>query len=225
MKRRPAGLTSLSILCGFTLAIVAVASPGEVQGQMRTLDVRQQEFALGDHVDLAVPLRLVEDIDLLTRLKWTLQVLFVPRTIDDVNLLYAYEPTSVEGQEIRVERVGPVAMVGRCSGSSSVPYGHADHAWGRRLQRPSPGSQSARRLQRSHAQFEPTDMTWCAQYFGDVTAAYGAAYVADAAGGDYYFATTYPLPNVEDAQRFVAEYGLASRDYYRWVEPVPEGGR
>ena len=225
MKRRQTGRTSLSILLGFILAIMVVASPGEVQGQMRTLDVRQQEFAVGDHVDLAVPLRLVEDIDLLTRLKWTLQVLFVPRTIDDVNPLYAYEPRSVEGQEIRVERVGPVAMVGRCSGSSSVPRGHADHAWDRGLQQPSPGSQSAQRLQRSHVQVEPADMTWCARYFGDVTAAHGAAYAADAAGGDYYFATTYPLPNVEAAQRFVAEYGLALRDYYRWVEPVPEGDR
>ena len=44
-------------------------------------------------------------------------------------------------------------------------------------------------------------MTWCAQYFGDVTAAYDAAHAADAADRHSYFATTYPLPNIEPAQR------------------------
>lgn len=211
MKRRQTSRTSVSTLRGFALAIVAVASPGDVQGQMRTPDVRQhQEFALGARVDLAVPVRLVEDVDLLTRVKWTLQVLFVPRSIDDVNPLYAYEPESVEDQEIHLQRVGPVAMVGRCSPSPPVLRGHADDAPDRYQQSPT-----------TAAQLEPTVMTWCAQYFGDVTAAYDAAHAADAADGDYYFATTYPLANVRPARRFVSQYGLASHDY-RWVDPVPD---
>lgn len=211
MKRKQTGRTSLPIPWGFTLAIVAVASPGDVQGQMRTPDVRQQqEFALGALVDLAVPVRLVEDVDLLTRLKWTLQVLFVPRSIDDINPLYAYELESVEGQEIHSQRVGPVAMVGQCSPSPPSLRGHADDA----QQSPT-----------AAAQFQSIATTWCAQYFGDVTAAYDAAHAADAADGDYYFATTYPLANVEPAQRFVSEYGHASYDYYRWVDSVPEGDR
>lgn len=216
MKRRQTGRTSLPALWGFALAIVAVASPGNVQGQTRTFDVRQQQdFVLGAHVDLAVPVQPVEDIDLLTRLKWTLQVLFVPRSIDDVNPLYAYEPKSVEGQEIHSQRVGPVAMVGQCSASAPVLRGHADDA-------PDPHRQSST----TAAQLEPIVMTWCARYFGDVTAAYHAAYAAaDAAVGDYYFATTYPLANVRPARRFVSEYGLASYDYYRWVDPVAEGDR
>ena len=48
--------------------------------------------------------------------------------------------------------------------------------------------------------------TWCAQYFSDVATAYHAAYAAaEAADGDYYFATTYPLANVRPARRFVSQ--------------------
>ena len=115
MKRRQTGRTSLPTLWGFTLAIVAVASPGDIYGQIEAPDDRVQ--LVEDTNEVLV--QLVEDTDLLTRLKWTLQVLFVPRSIDHVNPLYAYEPESVEGQEIHLERVGPVAMVGECSASPS----------------------------------------------------------------------------------------------------------
>ena len=119
MKR---GLTGRTILWGFALAILVVASPGNIHGQFRANDGSDQRFVDTDEV---VPVELVEDIDLLTRLKWTLQVLFVPRSIDHVNPLYAYEPQSVQGQVVRWERVGPVAMVGECS----VPSSGDEEAW------------------------------------------------------------------------------------------------
>lgn len=164
MKRT---LTSRTVLWGFILAIAVAAPPGSVHGQMEAPGDRVPRLEDANEV----PVQLVENIDLLTRLKWTLQVLFVPRSIDHVNPLYAYEPESVEGQEIYLERVGPVAMVRECSAS---PSGDAE--------------------------------TWCARYFSNVTAAYHAAFVgADAAPGDYYFATTYPLANVRPVRRFVSQ--------------------
>ena len=107
MKRRQPERTSLATLLGFTLVIVAVVSPGDIHGQNEAPDDRTQLVVDTNEV----PVQLVEDIDLLTRLKWTLQVLFVPRSIDHVNPLYAYHPASVQGQEIHLERVGPVARV------------------------------------------------------------------------------------------------------------------
>ena len=160
-------LTSRTFLWGFTLVIVVAAPPGSIHGQMEVTGDRV--LRLEDAKE--IPVQLVENIDLLTRLKWTLQVLFVPRSIDHVNPLYAYDPESVEGQEIYLGRVGPVAMVGECSAS---PPGAAE--------------------------------TWCAQYFDNVTTAYQAAYTAaDAAPGEYYFATTYPLANVRPVRRFVSQ--------------------
>ena len=167
MKRR---LTDRTSVWGLTLVIVAVTWSGYIHGQ--TPDERVQPVEETNEI----PVLLVEDIDLLTRLKWTLQVLLVPRSIDHVNPLYAYEPESVEGQEIHLERVGPVAMVGECS------------------------------VSRSRAARPGVAETWCAQYFRDVTTAYHAAYAAaNAAPGDYYFATTYPLAKVRPARRFVSQ--------------------
>jgi len=144
-----------SFLGWLALVTVMAASPGNLHGQFEGPD--------------EVPVQLVEEIDLFTRVMWTLQLLFVPSSIEHVNPLYAYDVEAVEGQEVRLERVGPVAMVGQCSVSSSRAE------------------------------------TWCAQYFSEIAAAYRAAYAAaDAADRDYYFATTYPLPNIRPARRFVS---------------------
>lgn len=102
---------SLPTLWGFTLAITAVGSPSNIHAQTEASN--------------EVPVQLVEDIDMLTRLRWTLQLLFDPGVIAHINPLYAYEPKSVEGQEIRLERIGPVAMVGECS----VPPSGAEETW------------------------------------------------------------------------------------------------
>ena len=61
------------------------------------------------------------------------------------------------------------------------------------------------------SQCETGGTGWCARYFTDINQAFRTAYqdnrgTADAnnANPDVYFATTYPLPNVEPERRFVS---------------------
>ena len=88
----------------FILAVTAVGSPGNIHAQ--TESSNHARMQLVDDAD-EVPVEPVEDVDMLTRLRWTLQLIFSPGVIAHVNPLYAYEPKSVEGQEVRLERVGP----------------------------------------------------------------------------------------------------------------------
>ncbi len=110
------------LLWVFIVAVVAVGSPGNIHAQ--TESSNQVPMQLVEDAD-EVPVEPVEDVDMLTRLRWTLQLIFVPEVIAHVNPLYAYEPQSVEGQEVRLERVGPVAMVGECS----VPSSGDEETW------------------------------------------------------------------------------------------------
>ena len=141
------------------------------------------------------PVQDVEELGILRKLMLTLQMIMAPGTRDQIGPLYAYDPTSPEisGSEVRPERIGGVATVSRCSGE--------------------PGEEAG----------------WCARYFdhtddGALLAAYQTAYRATVAGlptenqelaetnqlpdpRTTYFATTYPLPNIEPERRFV--WGLS----------------
>ena len=110
-----------STLWVFVLAI-AVGSPSNLHAQSESSN--QVPMQLVEDAD-EVPVEPVEDVDMLTRLRWTLQLIFAPGVIAHVNPLYAYEPKSVEGREVRLERVGPVAMVGECS----VPSSGDEETW------------------------------------------------------------------------------------------------
>ena len=139
-----------------------------------------------------IPVQRIEEIGTLTKFVLTLRTIMAPAVRDQIGSLYAYDPTvpELDGLEVHPETIGDVAIVSQCSGDSEEPR-------------------------------------WCARYFDHMDnseallAAYQAAYRATAAGrpngtGETgpnsqssnqpptYFATTYPLPNVEPAQQFVS---------------------
>ena len=183
-RRAISGLVlAIKVILGLTLALVATRSLVNIYGESETLEIREQIVEVADEVPNsgpnAVPIRFVKDVDLFTRLKWTLQVLFVPRTIDHVNTLYAYELEKVKDLEIHLERVAPVTMIGECRASSG------------------------------------SEKRWCARYFGSIpgsiTSAYAAATAAAADGaGDYYFATSYPLPDIKHVHGFISDHTVVS---------------
>ena len=142
-----------------------------------------------------VPVQDIEEVGTLRKLLLTLQMVMVPAAREQISPLYAYHPAASEinGLEVRPETLGSVATVSRCGDAPEEEAG------------------------------------WCARYFDHMgggealLAAYQAAHRAtvvnrpnDAEGfaasnqagaspqPPTYFATTYPLPNVEPARRFVS---------------------
>ena len=141
------------------------------------------------HAQSLVPVQRIEEIGTLRKFALTLRMIMAPAVRDQIGSLYAYDPTvpGLAGLEVHPETIGDVAIVSQCPSDDSE---------------------------------EPQ---WCAWYFDHMDkseallAAYQTAYLAapdDPADGDgttaatnppsTYFATTYPLPNVEPAQRFVS---------------------
>ena len=139
-----------------------------------------------------VPVQEVEELGALEKILLTLQMVVASAVRDQIGPLYAYDPTAsaINGLEVRPETIGSVATVSRCSGHPGRTTG------------------------------------WCARYFDHMDnheallTAYQTAYRAVAADRSSeaendsavnqsddpttYFATTYPLPNVEPARRFVS---------------------
>ena len=129
------------------------------------------------HAHAQIRVQDVEQLDTLTRLVVTLRMVLAPGSRSDVNPLYAYDPQELAGQEVHPERIGAVATVSQCEAGGAETEGEA----------------------------------WCARYFTDINQAFRAAYRANRgtdgannASPDVYFATTYPLPNVEPERRFVS---------------------
>ena len=135
-----------------------------------------------------IPVQRIEEIGTLTKFALTFRMLLAPAVRDQIGSLYAYDPTvaGLAGLEVHPETIGDVAIVSQCSGNSEEPR-------------------------------------WCARYFDHMDEsealleAYQTAYRAAPTGAETteaanpssdqpttYFATTYPLPNVEPAQRFVS---------------------
>ena len=129
------------------------------------------------HAQPRVPVQDVEGLSILTKLVVTLQMVLAPGSRADVNPLYAYDPRELAGAEVHPDRIGGVATVSQCEAGGAETEGEA----------------------------------WCARYFTDINQAFRAAYRANRgtdgannASPDVYFATTYPLPNVEPERRFVS---------------------
>lgn len=141
-----------------------------------------------------IPVQRIEEIGILPKFALTFRMLLAPAVRDQIGSLYAYDPTvpELDGLEVHPETIGDVAIVSQCSGNS-----------------------------------DSDESRWCARYFDHMDEsealleAYQTAYRAapavrpNGAGTTgttnrspdqptTYFATTYPLPNVEPAQRFVS---------------------
>lgn len=170
------------------LAICICGSPTEVSGQ---------EDAS------TVPVRDVEELDGLTRLIWTTQMIFVPDALAHVSPLYAYNPLRLEGLTVHPDRIGAVAIVRKCRKTDNrtdwiSPQGETDEQYTHSTQGISPRA----------------DGVLCANYMNDTLEAFHSAYdLASEAQtssegptpGEVYFATTYPLLGIEPDKRFVAE--------------------
>ena len=138
-----------------------------------------------------IPVKRIEDIGALSKFALTFRMIVAPAVRDEIGSLYAYDPTApgIDGLEVRPETIGDVATIGPCSDASE-------------------------------------EARWCARYFDQMDkgeallAAYQTAYremadrshdATDSSTSNQssdqpttYFATTYPLPDVEPAQRFVS---------------------
>lgn len=135
-----------------------------------------------------VPAQDVEDLDVWTRLTWTLRMVVAPGTLAHVSPLYAYGIDDIRGRTVHPDRIRPVATVKPCSNKEFLLL-----EW-------TPASPD-----------EPNDVSWCAYYTSETI---GAFHLTDRLTSsrpdgnglsDAYFATTYPLRGVAPKKRFVVE--------------------
>lgn len=169
------------------LMICVCGSPVEVHGQpersvIDTLTVEEARASVR-----SVPVRDVEDLDGLTRLLWTVQMIFTPGALAHVSPLYAYDPRKLAGRTVHPDRIGDVAVVRTCRGvlvfSPPEEVVEQDHG------------------------------ILCANYMSDTIEAFHSAYTLMSETSTHskdpppevYFGTTYPIPGIEPEKRFVAE--------------------
>lgn len=154
------------------------------------------------HGQQSVPVRDVEDLDGLTRLLWTVQMIFVPDALAHVSPLYAYDPRDLAGRTVHPDRIGDVAIVKTCFMTDGGVLVF------------SPTEEEA---------VEQNREFWCANYMDNILEAFNSARFAYAGADDdtpisatprlsegtthpeVYFGTTYPIPGIEPEKRFVAE--------------------
>ena len=183
------------------LAMCVIGSPGDAYGQT-------------DEVGSWVPVRDVEELDTSTRLIWTLQMIFAPGALAHVSPLYAYDPRELEGRTVYPDRIGRVATVSTCDETMKprwLPTGEL------------PGTND--RWPETGPRWSPDDSLsvpgagdinkspWCANYGSDTADTAHATFELlssnppDGEGQRWpvYFATTYPLPDIEPEMRFVVE--------------------
>ena len=183
MNHQTDGRSIVTNLVWGILVICVCGSPVEVSGQ-------------------EVPVRDVEELDSLTRLIWTTQMIFVPDALAHVNPLYAYNPLRLEGLTVHPDRIGDVAIVRKCTTDNRIDW-------------ISPRDETDRWNTHSPQEISPrADGVLCANYMNDTLEAFHSAYdLASEAQtssegptpGEVYFATTYPLLGIEPDKRFVAE--------------------
>lgn len=197
-----------NLACGI-LTMCIVGSPSSASGQngppvsepdvQASEGVPAQQKVEGRHWDSdtlvvaspwtarPVPAQDVEDLDVWTRLTWTIQLVVAPGTLAHVRPLYAYDPENLKGWTVHPDRIRPVATVKPCNQAEFL------RAW-------APASPDRR-----------NDVFWCAYYTNDTIDAFRHADhlmsgTPDGDGpSDAYFATTYPLPGIEPEKRFVVE--------------------
>lgn len=127
-----------------------------------------------------VPVRDVEELDGLTRLIWTAQMIFVPDALAHVNPLYAYNPLRLEGLTVHPDRIGDVAIVRKCraidNGVLCANY-------------------MSDTLEAFHSAYDLASKLASEPH----TLSEGQT------PREVYFGTTYPIPGIEPDKRFVAE--------------------
>ena len=107
--KHPTDRQSISAgLVWLILTICVVGSPIDVHGQIGT--------------STEIPVQDIEDLETLTRLAITLQLIFAPEALARVNPLYAYNAAELTGTEVHPERIGSVATVRRCPDSEEETW-------------------------------------------------------------------------------------------------------
>ena len=184
-----------SLVWGILMTCVC-GSPAEVSGQPErsvpedTSDASTEEEARAGI--RSVPVRDVEDLDGLTRLLWTLQMIFTPSALAHVSPLYAYDPRELAGRTVHPDRIGDVAVVRTCRTADGgvLVFSPPEEV-----------------VEQDHG-------ILCANYMSDTIDAFHSAYELvsatprpeeDTTSGEVYFGTTYPIPGIEPEKRFVAE--------------------
>ena len=172
------GRSTVANLVWGILVICVCGSPAEVSGQPER--------------PRSVPVRDVEDLDGLTRLVWTLQMIFTPSALAHVSPLYAYDPRELAGRTVHPDRIGDVAVVRTCRTADGgvLVFSPPEEV-----------------VEQDHG-------ILCANYMSDTIEAFHSAYELvsatprpeeDTTSGEVYFGTTYPIPGIEPEKRFVAE--------------------
>ena len=182
------------------LAMCVIGSPGDASGQT--------------DVGPWVPVRDVADLDTSTRLTWTLQMVFAPSALAHVSPLYAYDPRNLEGRTVYPDRIGRVATVSTCNATTmkirpmSLPDDEltftnlVDNF--SETQKPELSSDGVLYIPHTGDR-----LSWCANYGSNTADTFRSAHKLLSFDGDgqslVYFATTYPLPDIEPIKRFVVE--------------------
>lgn len=188
MKYPTDGRSIVTNLVWGILMLCVCGSPAEVSGQegaSTTEEAHAGEVSGRDastteeaHAGVwFVPARDVEELDGLTRLIWTAQMIFVPAALAHVSPLYAYDPRKLGGRTVHPDRIGDVAVVRTCPS-----------AW-------------------SRSEEETVEQNWCAGYTSNILEAFrhASTQISISSEGEAYFGTTYPIPGIEPDKRFVAE--------------------
>ena len=193
------------------LAMCVIGSPGDASGQTDGPSVSPIS-----EVGSWVPVRDVEELDTSTRLMWTLQMIFAPGALAHVSPLYAYDPRELEGRTVYPDRIGRVATVITCDETMKPRLLPTGELSGTNVRSPETGSRSP--LDDSLSVTGADDINkspWCANYGSDTADTFHATLellseelLSDKPDGDgqqpsVYFATTYPLPDIEPKKRFV----------------------
>ena len=188
MKYPTDGRSIVTNLVWGILMMYVCGSPAEVSGQagQEPAEVSGQEPAEVSGQDAGVwfvPARDVEELDGLTRLIWTAQMIFVPAALAHISPLHAYDPRDLAGRTVHPDRIGDVAIVRTCPPTWSW--------W------------EAETVGQDHG-------IWCANYMSNIREAFDASILPidaseGATRGEVYFGTTYPIPGVAPKKRFVAE--------------------
>lgn len=171
---RPTDRRSIvTLLVWGVLTICVMGSPGAASGQT------DESSVLPEVEDRPwIPVRDVEDLDVPTRLMWTLQMVFAPGALAHVSPLYAYDPQELAGRTVYPDRIGQVATVRPCDAD--------ERSW--------------------CANYGNDTIGVFRSAYGAVNLTSGKPVGDGQQPSDVvYFATTYPLPGIEPEKRFVVE--------------------
>ena len=197
MKYPTDGRSIVTNLVWGILMMYVCGSPAEVSGQEPAStegEAHAGEVSGQDAGVWFVPARDVEELDGLTRLIWTAQMIFVPSALAHISPLYAYDPRDLAGRTVHPDRIGDVAVVRTCPQTWVVETVGQDHG------------------------------IWCANYMSNILEAFNNSarfaytdaddgtpvYATPRLNGgttppEVYFGTTYPIPGIEPEKRFVVE--------------------